>query len=223
MKNKIRIAVQILVLIFCMLLGCERKEVKQTQVLFPVEEEVPVDETKDAAESEAADGSKVKEASGEDAALTKKAGKTCTVHICGAVRHPGVYMLEEESRIYQAVEKAGGFCADADENYLNQAELLKDGMKLYVPTKAEVAAASQDGNWQIFDQNIAFKEENALININRAGEALLCTLPGVGSSKAKSIISYREKNGEFQKIEDIMNVEGIKDGLFQKIKDSITV
>lgn len=222
MKNKMRIAAQMLVLIFCMLLGCERKEEKQAEVLFYTEAEVPVDETKDAAESEAADGGKIEVASGGDAALTEKAAKTCTVHICGAVRHPGVYVLEEESRIYQAVEKAGGFCADADENYLNQAELLKDGMKLYVPTKEE-AAALQDESWQIFTQNSAFKEEDTLININRAGEELLCTLPGVGSSKAKSIISYREKNGEFQKIEDIMNVEGIKDGLFQKIKDSITV
>ncbi|MDE7403587.1 MAG: helix-hairpin-helix domain-containing protein, partial [Lachnospiraceae bacterium] len=59
--------------------------------------------------------------------------------------------------------------------------------------------------------------------INTAGEELLCTLPGVGSAKAKSIISYREKNGPFEKKEDIMNVEGIKNGLFEKIKDSITV
>ena len=65
--------------------------------------------------------------------------------------------------------------------------------------------------------------ESTLVNINTAGEELLCTLSGVGSTRAKSIIAYREKNGRFQKIEDIMNVDGIKDGLFQKIKDSITV
>ena len=64
---------------------------------------------------------------------------------------------------------------------------------------------------------------SSLVNINTAGEDLLCTLSGVGSSRAKSIIAYREQNGAFKKIEDIMNVEGIKDGLFQKIKDSITV
>ena len=64
---------------------------------------------------------------------------------------------------------------------------------------------------------------SCLVNINTAGEDLLCTLSGVGSSRAKSIIAYREQNGAFKKIEDIMNVEGIKDGLFQKIKDSITV
>ena len=65
--------------------------------------------------------------------------------------------------------------------------------------------------------------ESTLVNINTAGEELLCTLSGVGSTRAKSIIAYREKNGAFQKIEDIMKVDGIKDGLFQKIKDSITV
>lgn len=219
MKNKMRIAVQILLLIFCMLLGCERKEEKQAAVLFPIEEEAPAYEAAAGAEAE----DEAKESSGEDAVLMETPAKTCTVHICGAIRHPGVYVLEEGSRIYQAVEEAGGFCEDSDENYLNQAELLKDGMKLYIPTKEEAAAASQDGNWQSFGLNAASGEENALVNINTAGEELLCTLPGVGSSRAKSIMSYREKNGEFQKIEDIMNVEGIKDGLFQKIKDSITV
>ena len=66
-------------------------------------------------------------------------------------------------------------------------------------------------------------EKSSLVNINTAGEEQLCTLPGVGSSKAKSIIAYREQNGPYRTIEEIMNVEGIKDGVFRKIKDSITV
>ncbi len=163
----------------------------------------------------------------------------CVVHVCGAVREPGVYVMEADARIYQAVERAGGFDDGADENYLNQADLLSDGMKIYVPTKAEVEQSGGEIEWKISGETGVSGTESAdaengkqkntpggsalLININTAGEAELCTLPGVGSNKAKSIIAYREKNGAYRTIEDIMNVEGIKDGVFQKIKDSITV
>ena len=145
------------------------------------------------------------------------------VHVCGAVENPGVYTLLSGSRIYQAVEAAGGFTPQAGEDYLNQADLVCDGMKIYVPTLEEVGEA----DWQDFlGQSLEYgspAEKSGLVNINTADEELLCTLQGVGSSKAKSIISYRETYGAYQKIEDIMKVEGIKEGLFQKIKDSITV
>lgn len=215
MNKKIRIAAEISVVIFCMLLGCERKENQQTELLLPVKEETTADETANTVES----GEEPVESSpGEDTGKS-----TCVVHICGAVNRPGVYILDEGSRIYQAIEQAGGFCEESDEDYLNQAQLLTDGMKLYVPTKEEVAKALEAGSLQSMNDSAFLQEENSLVNINTAGEDLLCTLPGVGSSKAKSIIAYREKNGAFQKTEDIMKVEGIKDGLFQKIKDSITV
>lgn len=157
--------------------------------------------------------------------------KECVVHICGAVAHPGVYILEGESRVYQAIEKAGGFKEDADEDFLNQADFLSDGMKLYVPTKEQTRESGVLPKWQesagsagnANNSGGVKGEDTSLININTAGEELLCTLPGIGQSKAKSIIAYREKNGPFKKIEDIMQVEGIKDGLFQKIKDGITV
>ena len=92
-------------------------------------------------------------------------------------------------------------------------------MKIYVPHLEEL----QDTAWQEIAGTIAENGDAGLININTADEELLCTLSGVGSSRAKSIIAYREQHGAFQKIEDIMNVEGIKEGLFQKIRDSITV
>lgn len=183
------------------------------------------------------------EAEGEtvqaDAAAIDKTGeddgqetKECVVHICGAVVHPGVYTLEEKSRVYQAIDRAGGLLEDADADFLNQADFLSDGMKLYVPTKEEVKAAGELPKWQDVGKNTGSagetdradrEKEDSLVNINTAGEELLCTLPGIGSSKAMSIISYREKNGSFRQIEDIMNVEGIKEGLFLKIRDKITV
>jgi len=193
--------------------------------------------------------------SGGQAAAAQDAGaasgdigevKDCVVHICGAVNLPGVYTLKAGSRIYQAVEEAGGFSGDADEEYLNLADLVADGMKIYVPTEAEVIEAEGTGGSEgagkgtvtgsggvgiiqgaasggIREKADGNVPSDSLVNINTAGEELLCTLPGIGSSKAKSIIAYREKNGAFQKTEDIMNVEGIKNGLFQKIKDNITV
>lgn len=177
--------------------------------------------------------------SGSDsgAVSTAKAGQgsrdfteksVCVVHICGAVERPGVYTLEEGSRIYQAIDQAGGFREDARQDYLNQADLLLDGMKVYVPTDEEIEQAQGDFVWKSsgVEENKktdAKEEPSSLININTAGEEQLCTLPGVGSSKAKSIIAWREKNGAYRSIEEIMNVEGIKEGVFEKIKDSITV
>lgn len=243
MKNKLKITAGIFTVVFCILLGCERRDAGQENLLLPVEGT--------AAHGDAGTGTALPEESGvqggngsgdgfraenapagdtpvEDAGAKKPLPETCTVHICGAVNRPGVYVMEGESRIYQAVEMAGGFRADAHEDYLNQADLLLDGMKIYVPTKEEVeesgegkrllASAGEGGAL-----STKTEENSSLVNINTAGEDLLCTLSGVGSSRAKSIIAYREKNGAFQKIEDIMKVEGIKDGLFQKIKDSITV
>ncbi|MCI8616542.1 MAG: hypothetical protein HFJ01_15880 [Lachnospiraceae bacterium] len=182
--------------------------------------------------SEGAEGETVQ----ADASAIDKTGKDdgqetkeCVVHICGAVVHPGVYTLEEKSRVYQAIDRAGGFLEDADADFLNQADFLSDGMKLYVPTKEEVKAAGELPKWQDVGKNTGSaveadrEKEDSLVNINTAGEELLCTLPGIGSSKAMGIISYREKNGSFRRIEDIMNVEGIKEGLFQKIRDKITV
>lgn len=216
MKKILRIAAGISVLIFFILMGCERKEKQQDELLLlPVSEELADDMKTNVPEAE-----KQPEESSVPEEIVKE---TYVVHICGAVENPGVYILDENSRVYQAIEEAGGFREDADEDYLNQADALTDGMKLYVPTKEEVAQIGEAGNWQNVSSSTDLQTENSLVNINTAGEEILCTLPGVGTSKAKSIIAYREKNGAFQKTEDIMKVDGIKDGLYQKIKDSITV
>lgn len=162
------------------------------------------------------------------------------VHVCGAVEKPGVYQLDEDARVYEAVEKAGGFLEEAYEEALNQAQLLQDGEQVFIPTK------DQWEHWQETGQNIQTMQSNSngqagqvaingqatgnevtwadgLININTATKEELCTLPGVGESKAESIIAYRVERGSFSSIEEIKNVTGIKDGLFQKIKDKIKV
>ena len=124
---------------------------------------------------------------------------------------------------------AGGTTSEADAAYLNQAEILTDGERIYVPTKAEVEdgkttqhmIGAQEGT--LGPSDTAEGAAGSLINLNTATKEELMTLTGIGEAKAASIISYRESKGSFSSIEDVKQVEGIKDGVFQKIKDSITV
>lgn len=137
----------------------------------------------------------------------------CFVHICGEVENPGVYELAEGSRIFEAVEMAGGFTKEASQSSLNLAETIADGMQIVILSKEEAMAV----------RNTAEEQAAGLININKASKEQLMTLPGIGASRADDIIRYREESGGFQCIEDIMKVSGIKDAAFQKIKDSIAV
>ena len=121
----------------------------------------------------------------------------------------GVYELSSESRVYEAIQKAGGFAEDAAITAINQAKVLEDEERIYVPTieEATLEQIQNDGK----------------VNLNTATKEELMTLPGVGESKAKLIIQYREEQGTFQTIEDVMNISGIKEGLFDKIKEYIKV
>ena len=138
-----------------------------------------------------------------------KEGDTIFVYVCGAVKQEGVYELPAGSRVYEALELAGGFREDAATTEMNQAEVLTDAMKIYVPTVEEMQKRQSEGNGKV--------------NINQASKEELMTLPGVGESKAESILRYREENGRFQNIEEIMEISGIKEGLFEQIKDLIQV
>ena len=164
--------------------------------------------------------------------------KTLVVHICGAVSAPGVYELPAGSRIIDAVEAGGGFLPEAEEACCNLAEEIVDGCQIYIMTKSESCADGQtekkagiqtspDSDMQTTDRNVRSNSapalENGLVNLNTADVAALMTLPGIGESRAKAIISYREQHGAFAKIEDIMKISGIKQAAFSKIKDKITV
>ena len=177
------------------------------------------------------DRAELSDASSEEA-------KTLVVHICGAVSAPGVYELPAGSRIIDAVEAGGGFLPEADEACCNLAEEIVDGCQIYIMTKSESCADGQaekkagiqtspDSDMQTTDINVRSNSapalENGLVNLNTADIAALMTLPGIGESRAKAIISYREQQGAFTKIEDIMKISGIKQAAFSKIKDKITV
>ena len=138
---------------------------------------------------------------------------TVFVHICGEVMCPGVYEVPAESRIYDVVMAAGGFSGEASEDYLNLAAPVSDGMQIRILSEEEAQKQRQ-------------KQANdamGLININTASAAELCTLPGIGESRAEDIVAYRTQNGMFTTKEEIMQVSGIKDSLYRKIEDKICI
>ncbi|MCB6610434.1 helix-hairpin-helix domain-containing protein [[Clostridium] symbiosum] len=163
------------------------------------------------------------------------------IHVCGEVTVPGVYGLEEGSRIYQAIEMAGGFTEDAAQDFLNMAESLEDGMKIQVPNRKEAGEwdsrkavtypeySEPAGRTQEKEAAGAggFQERSntgtAKVNLNTAAKEQLMTLKGIGEARAEAIIAYRQESGPFTRIEDIMEVSGIKEAAFQKIKEDITV
>lgn len=145
-----------------------------------------------------------------------KEEKTCLVYVCGAVVAPGVYELDDGSRIYEAVELAGGFMEEAAEDALNLAESVTDGQMIRIPTEEEQEAVGRQGAE-------ADSAADGKLDLNRADVAALMELPGIGQSKAEAIVGYREEHGPFSQAEDLMKVEGIKEGVFNKIKDRIKV
>ncbi len=141
-----------------------------------------------------------------------------SVYVCGAVVEPDVYELEEGDRIIDAIEIAGGMTEEASPTYLNQAEPLVDGQRVYVPTNEEVEESSTN-----LISSESQSQESQKTNLNTATKEELMTLPGIGESKADAIIKYREEQGGFESIEDIQNISGIKSGVFDNIKEHIIV
>lgn len=141
------------------------------------------------------------------------------VDVCGQVQHPGVYELLPDSRIYQAIEAAGGMTEDAAADSINQAQKLQDGQQIYVPSKEEAAS----GTFGTGTNAAAGMQDDGKVSLNTAAKEELMTLPGIGEVKAEAIISYREEKGGFQSIEELKEIEGIKEGVFQKVKDQIRI
>jgi len=135
------------------------------------------------------------------------------VHVCGEVNSPGVYELREGSRIFEAVNAAGGMTKTAAKNSINQAQILSDGQQIYVPSEKEIEGQKKESEAQAYGK----------VNINQASKEELMELSGIGEAKADAIIRHREERGNFSSIEEIMEIEGIKEGVFRKIQDQITV
>ncbi len=134
------------------------------------------------------------------------------VHVCGQVKKPGVYALDKDSRVADAVEAAGGFSKKARESSVNLARRVQDGEQLYIRSVEEEE-----------EPGLAEEKGKSLVNINSASKEELMGLPGIGEAKAEAILAYRSRHGDFKKIEDLKKIEGIKDGVLEKIRDKITI
>ena len=135
------------------------------------------------------------------------------VYVCGAVSKPGVYTLVPGSRIVAVIEAAGGFLPEAATEAINLAGPAWDGMQIIVPTTAEYESVKVE----------AAMQEKGLVNLNTATAEDLCELSGIGEAKAEAILAYRAEIGGFTSIEQMKEVSGIGDSLFQKIKKNIYI
>ena len=140
------------------------------------------------------------------------------VHVCGAVKKAGVYTLLKGAIAADAVMAAGGASADAALDCLNLAQAVADGEQIYVPSVKETGETHS-----LYISGKGEGDASGKVNINTADESQLMTLSGIGQSRAQAILAYRNEHGSFQSIEEIMNVPGIKEGAFTKIRDSIRV
>jgi len=136
------------------------------------------------------------------------------VSILGEVMYPGVYILEEGSRLFEAVNMAGGVTEDADLSGINLVGFAEDGMQINVP---HIDNQSYVNNETV----VILTNHDGMVNINTADSETLKTIPGIGDTRAAAIIEYREKNGKFESSEDIMKVSGIKSNTYESIKDYI--
>lgn len=169
----------------------------------------------------------------EEEKYTKEENKNkIIIYITGAVANEGIYELDENSRIADAIDKAGGITEEANINNINLAFVLEDGVKIYIPKKGDNSnEIKDDTNTYIskrsdnieLAQSTKNNNTNNKVNINTANQTELETLPGIGASIATKIISYRNKNGKFINIEDIKKVNGIGESKYEKIKDLIKV
>ncbi len=230
-----------LVLVFLLLLnGCSVSGCSGEKQILELAEETE-ELTEETAQSVSPEGGGAEPA--------ENRGLSLVVHICGAVKKPGVYTLPGGSRVCDAVEAAGGFSGSAAENRINQAALLEDGIQLMILTREEADRleaeavrnpAPADGQTALPAQRVSGmgagvqitggasggQSEEApqgLVNINTASVEELMTLPGVGQTRAEAILAYRQAHGAFASIEDIMKVDGIKEGSFVRLKERITV
>ncbi|UQS86468.1 helix-hairpin-helix domain-containing protein [Nicoliella spurrieriana] len=154
------------------------------------------------------------------------------VDIKGAVKHPGIYKVDVDTRVSNLVDLAGGFSKSADHKNVNLAQRLNDQQVIYIPIKGEVKGnrhlnQSMDSNisngQSQLDSSSNSGDNNGKININTADKEQLQTINGIGEKKAENIISYRQEKGNFKSIDDIKNTDGIGDKMFENIKNSITV
>ena len=239
MKNKRRLSPYVVVILLVLsgmwiLCGCTRKaesgEALQTFMSEETSDSSIVGETTLTAVRQTEREEPYTEGMPAEAVVKNEKSQECYVHICGAVKNPGVYCMQQGDRIFEVIEQSGGFLEDACVDYVNQAGAVSDGCRIWIPTTEE----AKETGWKYPEMQLGIEatEESqrstgadisGRININTATSSQLCNLSGIGETKAEAIIAYRDAHGDFAKTEDIMKVAGIKQSGYDKIKDQITV
>ncbi len=217
MRRRLTAVLWVLVILTVCLNGCEKKE--ETSGI----EEISLEESGESSSDEEDSPDKTSEEAREEGQGPEKETASIFVYVCGQVVAPGVYELPAKARVYQAIERAGGTLEGASPESLNLAQQVEDGQKIYVPSKEEAEAGTfpQDGSRE--SASPSQEQDGGKVNLNTAGLEELMTLTGIGQTRAEAIITYREEEGAFQSPEDIMKVDGIKEGIYEKLKDEITV
>lgn len=185
-----------------------------------------------------------------DENINTESSNTIYVDIKGAVKSPGVYEVNNDSKVIDIINLAGGLNKNASTKYINLSKKINNESVIYIYTNSEINTFIKEQNKEPLTEckcetenikscidnkssiiekgqdtitNQDKKEDNSKININTASKDQLTSLTGIGDTKANAIIDYRDKNGNFKKIEEIKNVSGISDSLYEKIKDNITI
>lgn len=224
MNRKIKYVVLSIVTLVCVVLGIILLNQRDEElILFASEDEVLVQSVENEVVQE--ETQEERESASDPTPETE-----IMVYVCGYVNAPGVYKFKAGSRINDAVKSAGGFREEACKEYVNLADYMQDGMKIYIPsveelegTEKENAGISGGSMTENLQGMVGTGNSTNLVNINTASRDELMGITGIGGTRADAIIEYRNSGGRFISIEDVMKVRGIKEGLFAKIKDQITV
>lgn len=217
--------------LFLFACGEKKDGVVITQTEESVEEERalegdanPLEDSRKDGETAKADTRKNGEASEElSSGQADEQQEKIWVDVEGAVKAPGVYELDKSSRVFEAVEAAGGFTEEADTAWLNQAAVVTDGQKIQVYTREETKEMEEQGREPVLQSEVLEEEKEGKINLNLASLEELQEIPGIGEVRAQAIVDYREEAGAFGSIEEIQQVPGIKGKTFEKIEEYITV
>ncbi len=206
----------------CVFAGCGGGEEEQMEEVYLTEGEAADASFGEEGQASESDSQTDGEAGEEEEGASSDPGEGYIyVDVCGQVARPGVYRLPGGSRVFEAVEMAGGMTAEAEASAVNQAKELSDAEQVYVPSSEEVE--ENPALSQAQTESGSAEAAGGKVNINTATKEELMTLTGIGEVKADAIIRYRQEQGSFQKPEDLKNIDGIKDGVYQKVKDQITV
>lgn len=205
----------IFILMLCAsLAGCAGREAPGGDLLLS--------ETEDVEKAQESSGSMTEDTDGAEQGNGQAGAQEPLIYVqvSGAVNEPGVYALPQGSRVFQAIELAGGVNGEADVQSMNQARPLADGEMICILTAKEAAQAAEA-------QEVSGGEDQPVddgkVNLNTATKEELMQLPGIGAAKAERILAWREENGSFAQIEDLMKIEGIKEGVFSKVEDCVKV